>query len=882
MKPPIRLVMVEDTPADAELILRGLKRAQLECEAHRVDTEPDFIRALQQRRPQLILSDFSMPQFDGLRALQIAVERVPDVPFIFVSGTIGEERAIDALRRGATDYVLKGNLARLAAAVERALAEASLKRSQREAEQQLRDNEQRLRDTVETSQDWIWEVDQAGRFRFCSKAVIHMLGYDPAALIDQDYRNFLMPSSADGAAALLPVGQDPLTGAVACWRAADGQARWLERNAVAILDDRGQLLGYRGTDRDITARREQEARLRRLTRTYRMLSSTGSAILRLHERGELLQEICRIAVQQGGYERVVIGLREGADPRLRREVWAGEGSMALRTIEQLLLQQCESAAASGLAAGASSAESALVENELSGAPLEHGAHRAPGALSHQARAQLLAHGYRAIAALPLKVDGTTVGTLLLLSRQAGVFDAAERQVLEELTANLGFALQYLQKDEAVQFLSYYDGLTGLAKRVLFCQRLDRQLGDVGRPARTVVVFDVQQLSAINDSYGRYVGDALIAEIAERLKQSHDGESIAYFGAGTFAIHCDSAAASVEQGRLLPLAVAQLFAEPFGIDAQELRPGVRAGMAQHPQDAMTADQLVQHAEAALKAAREDNERYLPYASIRQRPDSRKLALEGRLAGALDRNELLLHYQPKVDLQSGRVVGLEALLRWQDAHDGMVSPAVFIPLMERSGAIAEVGEWVLQQAIRDAATWQQRGAAAVRIAVNVSPLQLRRRDFVERVLASVRPASAQRPLVDVEITESMLMQDLELSIRKLQELCVAGIGVAIDDFGTGYSSLRMLARLPVDTLKIDRYFIQGMSESANGGLLVSTVVSLAEAFGMTVVAEGVETADQAQALRRMRCAQAQGYLFCRPTPAALVPEAIARLNDAGTCV
>jgi EAL domain-containing protein (putative c-di-GMP-specific phosphodiesterase class I) len=227
----------------------------------------------------------------------------------------------------------------------------------------------------------------------------------------------------------------------------------------------------------------------------------------------------------------------------------------------------------------------------------------------------------------------------------------------------------------------------------------------------------------------------------------------------------------------------------------------------------------------------------------------------------------------------VVGLEALLRWQDVQEGLVSPAVFIPLLERSGAIAEVGEWVLQQALRDAARWSQQGGEPLRIAVNVSPLQLRRRDFVERVLASVRAAASQPAGIDVEITESMLMQDLELSIRKLQELASAGIGVAIDDFGTGYSSLRMLARLPVDTLKIDRSFIQGMSESASGAMLVSTVVSLAEAFDMKVVAEGVETLEQAQALRRMRCPQAQGYLFCRPTPAAQVHEAITRLNSAG---
>src|SRR6185312_3943590 len=334
--------------------------------------------------------DFSMPQFDGLRALQIAVERAPDVPFIFVSGTIGEERAIDALRRGATDYVLKDNLARLAAAIERALAEAALKQAQRAAQQKLRDNEQRLRDTVETSQDWIWEVDQAGRFRFCSKAITHILGYDPAALVGQDYRDYLMHADGTAGTALLPEGQELLTGAVACWRAADGQARWLERNAVAIVDAAGRAQGYRGTDRDITARREQEARLARLTRTYRMLSSTGSAILRLNDRDELLQEICRIAAHQGGYERVLIGLRQDADPHPRPRAWAGEDSAALRACEQALLQRC----ASRGALGGPGAETTLVENELSGppppSPAEHPVMEA--GLAPPERACLLSHG----------------------------------------------------------------------------------------------------------------------------------------------------------------------------------------------------------------------------------------------------------------------------------------------------------------------------------------------------------------------------------------------------------------------------------------------------------------------------------------------------------
>jgi EAL domain-containing protein (putative c-di-GMP-specific phosphodiesterase class I) len=209
---------------------------------------------------------------------------------------------------------------------------------------------------------------------------------------------------------------------------------------------------------------------------------------------------------------------------------------------------------------------------------------------------------------------------------------------------------------------------------------------------------------------------------------------------------------------------------------------------------------------------------------------------------------------------------------------VAPNLFVPLLERSGAIVDVGEWVLLQAVRDIRTWSAAGLAVVRVAVNVSPLQLRRRDFADRVLASIETADTPSCGVDLEITESMLMQDLELSIRKLAQLREAGIGIAIDDFGTGYSSLRLLARLPVDTLKVDRSFIQGIADTPNVLTLVSTIISLAQAFNMHTVAEGVETAEQLQILRAVKCDQAQGYLFGRPTPASDVPAAIARLSRA----
>jgi diguanylate cyclase (GGDEF)-like protein len=748
----LQLVLIEDNPADGEIIARHLAKAGLDCVIHRVQTGPGLLSVLAEIKPDLIISDFSLPRFNGLEALEIAGAHAPDTPFIFVSGTIGEETALEAVRRGATDYILKSNLARLSSAVERALSEASIKIQERQSQR---------------------------------------------------------------------------------------------------------------------VRRDQELRLKRLTRSYRMWSSTSSAILRSRSRAELLDEVCRIAVQQGGYDRVVISLIDMNARSLRPHACAGIDSKPLRAIEFSTLDAGSAAAIPAIPAiRAIDARAPVIVNDLGAeSPLS----------AHQRTWR--ARGWHAAAALPLLIDGTAVGAMTLLSDQCGVFDEAEVGVLIELTANLCFALQYLEKDEALHFLAYFDSLTGLAKRHLFCQRLAALLLNSDTGPLTVLVFDVQKLGSINDSLGRYVGDRLIEEIASRIKQTYaNSECAAYFGGGTFALALPTVHSrdAEDAGRLMQNAGTQLFAAPFNIGGQELRPAIRSGVAFCPQDGSSADALVQNAEAALKAAREDNDKYMLYSLVKERPTSRSVALEARLAAALDRHEYLLHYQPKVDIASGQIVGLEALLRWQDGEVGLVPPSLFIPLLERSGAIVEVGQWVLEQAVRDLKSWIAQGVAPTRVAVNVSPLQLRRRDFASGVLASVEPLAGQPAGLDIEITESMLMQDIELSIRKLSQLRSAGIGIAIDDFGTGYSSLRLLGRLPVDTLKIDRSFILGVADTPNVTTLVATIVALARAFDMHTVAEGVETNEQLQMLRIIQCDQAQGFHLGHPTPAADIPAVIARLT------
>ena len=344
------------------------------------------------------------------------------------------------------------------------------------------------------------------------------------------------------------------------------------------------------------------------------------------------------------------------------------------------------------------------------------------------------------------------------------------------------------------------------------------------------------------------------------------------GGGTFALLLDAPLAA--DSPAVPDILKEALLSPFLLDGEELRPAIRCGLATYPTDAQNAEQMVQSAEAALGAARQGNDNVKWFGQIDDRASLRSLALEARLSRALDRDEFLLHYQPKFHIGSGRLDGFEALLRWNDVKDGLVSPAIFIPLLERSGAIAEVGAWVLAQAAKELRGWYENSLIPVRVAINVSPFQLRQRDFVDRFLSIL--TSDLAPAVggiDIEITESMLMRDVDLSIRKLGLLREAGVAVAIDDFGTGYSSLSLLGRLPIDTLKIDRSFVQGI-ERAKAATLVRTIISLAQVFNMGTVAEGVESAQQLAILRAANCDQAQGYLLSRPIPASDVPAAIAR--------
>jgi len=845
----IRVLFVEDRAEDAELLLADMRRHGLNIVSRRADAEAAYRAALEAFAPDLILSDYTLPGFDGPHALRIARLERPDTPFIFVSGTIGEERAIEALRQGAVDYVLKDNRARLCPAIERALGEARDRAARRKALHQLRDSEERFRTIAEATEEWIWELDAAGRFTFSSPAVQGILGIRPENLLGRHFIELVAPESRSALKELLArrtVDSRGWQEVILRLPTAGGGMCSVDNRALPLLDAAGVFLGYRGVARDITQRRLQQEKIERLSRIQAVLSNINSTILRIRERRELCRESCLIAVKYGGFRMAWIGLVEAGARRAKPVEWAGYDNGYLQEVDAALRNEHEDPGVVGVAIRS---KSVVVANDIANDP------------QVVFKEAALARGFRALVALPLLVGASVAGVIVLYAGETGFFDLDELRLLKDLAGDISFALDYIGKAEQLNYVSYYDTLTGLPNRQLFVDRLAQALEAprADRGELIVMIIDVQRFKQINDTLGRFAGDRVLQVIAQRLRAISRSGTPARVGGNRFAL-----AARHRSSTSLARRVLESFAVPLQIDGVELHPASKVGIALFPADARSAEGLFVNAEAALKRAKSATEPYVFYSPEMNVRAAQRLKLESRLRKAVNERQFVLHYQTKVDLVTRRIRGMEALIRWRDPDHGMVLPIEFVPLLEESGLIVEVGRWVIEQAAADAAAWRALDLEVPRVAVNVSEVQLRQPDFVASVLAALGGHAGGGAAIDLEITESMIAQNTAQNVQKLLELRAAGIQVFMDDFGTGYSGLSQIVHLPLDALKIDRAFITDMADREHRAI-VSAIVNLAKALDIFVVAEGVETEEQARRLEALGCDEAQGYLFSRPLPA-----------------
>src|SRR5260221_4360483 len=855
MTEPLRILVAEDSEADAELVQRELKRGGLDCQSRRVQTESDFRRELDEFQPHLVISDFSMPQFNGREALAIARESKADIPFILISGTIGENVAVDMMKAGADDYVMKNNLARLLPALKRELREAEVRRARRLAEERLKESEAGLHRAQVMAKTAPVVTGPDGSFERWSDTLPQLIGVELAQMprSTRAWLDLLHPDDREGfRATSIEAARAGMRKDVEYrLRRADGG--WIRvRQVIEPLRRQADAEGgtrWFSTLQDVTEHRLAEEKIHHLNRVFAVLSGINALIVRVRDRDELFRGVCRIAIEAGKFPMAWVGVADSETKRVKPVAWGGEAEEFLSSAPLSLSE--DRAAGRGMSGAAVKEKKAVVVNYIQNDP----------------RSQMKEHcrerGISSLVMLPLVVQGEGIGVLALYRREVGFFDDEEMRLLLELSGDISFALDHITKAEKLDYLAYYDSLTGLANLSLFHERLVQYVSAAQseKSRLAVAVVDVDRFKNINDSLGRQAGDELLRQIAERIEGHAGPIRMARISADRFAIVRADVSSESEVARLVEQWLADCFGLPYEVSGTELRVSAKAGVALFPNDGQDADALFQNAEAALKKAKATGEQYLFHTQQMTERIGEKLALENKLRQALEKEEFVLHYQPIVDTATRRIESVEALIRWQSPELGLVPPMEFIPLLEETGLILEVGAWALRRAVLNHRKWMEQGLPAPRIAVNVSPIQLRKRYFVASVEEAMRPGAVP-PGIDIEITESIVMEDIEANMKKLEAVRVLGVNIAIDDFGTGYSSLGYLAKLPAHSLKIDRSFIITMLKDPAVMTLVSTIISMAHSLRLKVVAEGVDAEEQAKVLDRLGCDQLQGYLFSRP--------------------
>jgi diguanylate cyclase (GGDEF)-like protein len=601
---------------------------------------------------------------------------------------------------------------------------------------------------------------------------------------------------------------------------------------------------------DITERREADEKIKQLNRVYAVLSGINAAIVRVHDRAELFREACRIAVSAGGFSVArIVELDENGRASVAASI--EEDPTVFRRIVDDYNRDPEGA--DSLLARAIRSGEPMVSNDVA------------SDTRIRVRSQLAEKGSYALALLPLVVQGRKAGVMVLRAQEAGMFDAEEMKLLTEMAGDISFALDHIEKEKRLDYLAYYDALTGLANRTLFVERLNQAIHAAGNAAAKVAVgiCDIERLRTINETLGRQGGDSLLKQVAERHARAAGRAETGRFSADQFVTMVSGVKGRSETTRIAQILSDKCFAEPFVVEGHERRVSAKVGIAMFPADGFDAETLLKHAEAALRKGKRTGEMHTFFSADLIEDTAETLTLENKLRQARETGEFVRHYQPKVDAVTRRIVGVEALIRWESPELGLVPPMQFIPLMEETGIILQVGAWALSQAVADHRRWVEMQLAAPRVAVNVSAIQLRRQDFLDTLRAAV--AGGATPMgLDLELTESLVMEDIDGNIRKLHEARKLGASIAVDDFGTGYSSLAYLARLPVQTLKIDRSFVITMLKDPDTMALVQTIISLAHSLRLKVVAEGVDQEEQAKVLQLLRCDEMQGYLYSMPLP------------------
>jgi diguanylate cyclase (GGDEF)-like protein/PAS domain S-box-containing protein len=792
---------------------------------------------------------------------------------IKILDAVGSQLAV-ALERARLYQHLEALVAQRTVALQAELVE------RKRAEAGLRESESLKGAILESALDCLMTIDHEGKIVEFTPAAEVTFGFTRQAALGKSMAELIIPPGLRdahhrGFAHYLATGEGPALGKRLELTAirADGTEFPIEL-AITAIKSRSTPL-FTSCIRDITERKSEQEKIKRLTRIHEVLSGINSAIVRIRDRGELFRAACDVAVTKGVFAMAWIG---EIDPNtLDGKVVAWSGG------EKAYVEQIRLTAHAGRPDSDQPACRALrglkpvICNDVSTDPTV-----AP------LRAELLAQGYHSIVAFPLLVEQRALAVLALFAREVDFFDREEMNLLTELAEDIAFGLEYIAKEKQLDYLAHFDPLTGLPNRMLFYDSLKSALAQAEKRHWIVAVLflDIDRFKNINDTLGHALGDELLRQVGNRLLTClRIRDTVGRLGGDEFTLIL--VIPDGPQGAVVVAnKIREALRQPFDLEGHEvITVTASIGITVYPTDSSDPDTLIKYADTAMYQAKEaGRDTYRFYTAEMNARVQEKLDLENAMRKALDNGEFVLYYQPKMEINTGRWTGVEALIRWNRPGHGLVQPADFIPILEETGLIVPVGAWVIDTACKQIAEWQRSGTGSICVAVNLSGKQFlssfdsdaaraARDGSVDPVLLELEVAAARAirasridpKLLELELTESTLMSHAEGTIAVLRRLKTLGIRISIDDFGTGYSSLAYLKRFPIDTLKIDLAFIRDVTTNADDAAITVAIISMAHSLKLKVIAEGVETKEQLEFLRSHDCDEIQGYYLSRPLPA-----------------
>lgn len=846
MKKPLKVLIIEDSEDDAQILLASLRHSGYEPIFERVQTEKELRSALENQRWDIFLSDYQMPNFLGTDALKIVREKGLDIPFIMITGHLGEERAVEIMRNGANDFFLKGNIQRLAEAVNRELREYEIRKKQREGEIALRQSEERYRKLIDLNPDGILILSE-DKIIFANPPALAILGlqrkdeYIDKGLIDfiektdlLKYREFIADVNRGQ-----KLGSNKI----------ELSLLRLDKKQIDV-EILGTPLVYQNQAvlyliiRDITERHNADLQIDIQYQVTKIISesetlfSATEKMLKLFSQ-KLHWDLCQIwAIDTESKQINCVGSYHSE--KIKSDIFFEESKKTSRPSE------------GGIVGTILKSMKTVWIKDLSSDP---------NFIRKDIATQI---GLKTGVGFPITYRNELLGFLEFFSCDFREPDPRILSIFEVLGAQIGSFIKRMFAEGSLTYLSEHEPITGLLNEKAYRNLLEKLLKNRGQEDFKIgiVNINIDNFQTINTTLGGFVGEDIIKLYSDQIQEVVTLEKMmSYYSNGSFFIAFTHLRDINELHSILKV-INDLHIKTYNIKNNKINLDISMGVSIFPGDGLTAEELIRNAQNAARNASSSGKNKIVFSS----PDiaekaKKKIVLAAELQEAIKKYEFTLYYQPKIDILTNKVAGAEALLRWERS-EGILQPNQFISTLEDTGLILALSEWIFLTACKQAKQWQEMGLPKMTVSVNLSALNFSDPNLIELFKKVLQESNLEPECLDVELTEASFMKDARANILVLNKIAKLGLKLSIDDFGTGYSSFSYLRDMPINNLKIDQSFVFHVSDSLKSAAIVSSIITLGHNLNLKLIAEGVETKDQLDFLKEHKCDQGQGYYFSKP--------------------